>query len=116
MDYSNKRAAILAKTSTGGVNETRHNVFSNNCSADTVKCDSDEERQNYPIEFLNSLTPSGMPPHKLNLHCNVTTQFVIAPGALQRDKVKSYTFASKLHTGYCDYGTKQGEHSSHTQD
>ena len=39
-------------------------------SADTVKCDSDEERQNYPIEFLNSLTPSGMPSHKLNLKVN----------------------------------------------
>ena len=29
-------------------------------SADSVNCDNNEEAQNYPREFLNSLTPSGM--------------------------------------------------------
>ena len=32
-------------------------------SADSVICDDDEEAQNYPLEFLNSITPTGMPPH-----------------------------------------------------
>jgi ATP-dependent DNA helicase PIF1 len=36
-------------------------------STDTIDDTNDEERQNYPVEFLNELTPSGMPCHKLNL-------------------------------------------------
>ncbi|XP_064641932.1 ATP-dependent DNA helicase PIF1-like [Lineus longissimus] len=36
-------------------------------SADRVICKDEEEAQQYPLEFLNSLTPTGMPPHRLIL-------------------------------------------------
>jgi hypothetical protein len=36
-------------------------------SADRVVCDDDQEANNYPVEFLHSITPSGMPPHRLIL-------------------------------------------------
>jgi ATP-dependent DNA helicase PIF1 len=36
-------------------------------SADSIKDASENDVQNYPIEFLNSLCPSGMAPHKLEL-------------------------------------------------
>lgn len=36
-------------------------------SVDSIICDHPEEEMNYPTEFLNSLTPSGMPPHRLLL-------------------------------------------------
>ncbi|XP_065670843.1 ATP-dependent DNA helicase pif1-like [Hydra vulgaris] len=35
----------------------------NYLSADQIDTDDLNERNNFPVEFLNSLTPSGMPPH-----------------------------------------------------
>jgi ATP-dependent DNA helicase PIF1 len=36
-------------------------------STDSIDDEDGEDRQNYPVEFLNECTPSGMPVHKMNL-------------------------------------------------
>ncbi len=42
----------------------------------TMKCDDEEKRQSYPVEFLNSLTSSGMLPHRLNLEVNAVVMLL----------------------------------------
>lgn len=36
-------------------------------SIDSIECDDIEEESQYNMEYINSITPSGMPPHKLNI-------------------------------------------------
>ena len=36
-------------------------------SIDSCELDDEEERLNYPLEFLNSVTPNGLPPYQLDL-------------------------------------------------
>ncbi|GBN75704.1 hypothetical protein AVEN_214423-1 [Araneus ventricosus] len=36
-------------------------------SADSIICVDQEEQNNFPLDFINTLTPSGMPPHERNL-------------------------------------------------
>ena len=45
-------------------------------SADTVQTDDDQEAANYTTEYLNSITPSGMPPHCLTLKPGVPIMLV----------------------------------------
>ncbi|XP_053561407.1 ATP-dependent DNA helicase PIF1-like [Bombina bombina] len=40
-------------------------------SSDSIDDQTDEDAQNYPIEFLNELAPSGMPLHKLKIKLGI---------------------------------------------
>ena len=52
-------------TTNGLVLETLPGQTISYFSADDVECDEELERAQYHVEFLNSITPSGMPPHCL---------------------------------------------------
>ena len=71
-------------------------------SVDSIISDDNEETQMYPLEFLNSLTPSGMPPHKLNLKLNSVVML------LQNLSLKNglcngtRLIVRRLHNNVCD--------------
>jgi len=48
-----------------------------NYCVDAVNYEDKSGEQLYPIEFLNSLSPSGLPQHKLNLKNNTIIMFSV---------------------------------------
>ena len=72
-----------------------------------------DETQMYPLEFLNSLTPSGMPPHKLNLKLNCVV--MLLRNLSLKDGLCNGTrlIVRRLHTNVCDCevltGIRKGE-------
>ena len=58
-------------------------------SIDSVKCDDESEQMNFPLEYLHSITPSGMPPHILRLKVG---SIVMLLRNLNPNKGKYYTF------------------------
>ena len=71
-------------------------------SVDSIISDDKEETQMYPLEFLNSLTPSGMPPHKLNLKLNSVV--MLLRNLSLKDGLCNGTrlIVRRLHTNVCD--------------
>lgn len=72
-DFLCSRSILTTKNSTvDSVNEVMKELFPGESltysSADSV--DDDSQSAMYPSEFLNSLTPSGLPPHHLILNVN----------------------------------------------
>ncbi|XP_021966683.1 ATP-dependent DNA helicase PIF1-like [Folsomia candida] len=67
-----KMAILCPKnTDVDKINEEILNILQGNSvtylSTDSVDDENPQDREFYPVEFLNGLTPSGMPVHKLNL-------------------------------------------------
>jgi hypothetical protein len=78
------------------------------CSIDSIVSDNEQEAVNYPTEFLNSITPSGLPPHKLYLKVgavvmllrNLNTRRGLCNGTrLVVEELKSYVIKAKVLTG-----------------
>ena len=82
-------------------------------SVDSIISDDNEETQMYPLEFLNSLTPSGMPPHKLNLKLNSVV--MLLRNLSLKDGLCNGTrlIVRRLHNNVCDCevltGVRKGE-------
>ena len=82
-------------------------------SVDSIISDDNEETQMYPLEFLNSLTPSGMPPHKLNLKLNSVV--MLLRNLSLKDGLCNGTrlIIRRLHNNVCDCevltGVRKGE-------
>ena len=72
INYIKNRAILtLRNDDVDDINEKIINIFPGNAqeflSADSVEDENLVHQNLYPIEFLNTLTPSGTPPHKLVL-------------------------------------------------
>jgi len=69
--FSNKAILCPKNTEVDELNDRIMNildgVYTTYISTDSIDCEDAREKENFQIEFLNSLTPSGMPKHDLKL-------------------------------------------------
>uniref|UniRef100_A0A0L8GNA2 DNA helicase Pif1-like 2B domain-containing protein n=1 Tax=Octopus bimaculoides TaxID=37653 RepID=A0A0L8GNA2_OCTBM len=83
-------------------------------STDSVSCNNEEEVQNYPFEFINALTPSSLPPHRLNLKVGAIVMllrnFSISQGLCNGTCMK----AQRLHEHCVEASLVTGSNKSRT--
>ena len=60
-------SAIVDEVNTNMLRELPQETLKTYHNVDEVDANTPDEQTLWPVDFLNSLTPSGMPPHELTL-------------------------------------------------
>ncbi|XP_065322968.1 ATP-dependent DNA helicase pif1-like [Gordionus sp. m RMFG-2023] len=82
-------------------------------SADSIQTDNPEDLLNFPIEFLHSQTPSGMPPHILNLKVGTIIMLLRNMNPSRGLCNGTRLLIKNLHDNFIDSEILSGTHNGH---